>query len=108
MISKALYGLRSSGARWHDNFANTMRKLNFFANQSQPSGCARVIKSMNMLVDDLAIAMKDPKDFISIIESKYKFKPDEGRGPLSFHLGMKLNRVDDVTLYITSLKYIGR
>ena len=55
----------------------------------------------------IAIAMKDPKEFISILEGKYKFKT-KGSGPLSFHLGMNFNRDDDGTLCITSLKYIEK
>jgi Reverse transcriptase (RNA-dependent DNA polymerase) len=30
VISKALYGLCSSGARWHDRFADCIRELGFF------------------------------------------------------------------------------
>jgi hypothetical protein len=30
IISKALYGLHSSGARWHDRFADCIRELGFF------------------------------------------------------------------------------
>jgi hypothetical protein len=30
VISKALYGLRSSKAKWHDRFADCIRELSFF------------------------------------------------------------------------------
>jgi hypothetical protein len=30
LISKALYGIRSSGARWHDSFAACISELGFF------------------------------------------------------------------------------
>ena len=111
LISKALYGLRSSGARWHDKFADTMRELNFFACKAEPDIWMRkngdVYEYIAVYVDDLAIAMKDPKEFISILETKYKFKT-KGSGPLSFHLGMNFHRDDDGTLCITSLKYIEK
>ena len=111
VVSKALYGLRSSGARWHDKFADTMRELNFFACKAEPDiwmrKSGKVYEYVAVYVDDLAIAMKDPKEFISILEGKYKFKT-KGSGPLSFHLGMNFNRDDDGTLCITSLKYIEK
>jgi hypothetical protein len=58
-------------------------------------------------VDDIFIAMKDPKDFISILEGKDKFKT-MGSGQLRFHLGMNFLCNDDGTLCITSLKYIEK
>jgi Reverse transcriptase (RNA-dependent DNA polymerase) len=36
VISKALYSLRSSGARWHDRFADCIRKLGFFPCKAEP------------------------------------------------------------------------
>jgi hypothetical protein len=43
-------------------------------------------------VDDLAIAMKDPKALIDILEKQHKFKL-KGTGPTSFHLGIDFTRV---------------
>jgi hypothetical protein len=36
IISRALYGLRSSGARWHDRFADCIRELGFFPCKAEP------------------------------------------------------------------------
>ena len=36
IISKALYGLRSSGARWHDRFSDCMSGLGFFPCKAEP------------------------------------------------------------------------
>ena len=111
IISRALYGLRSSGARWHDRLADCMRELGFFSCKAEPDIWMRqngsIYEYVAVYVDDLAIAMKDPKEFISILEGKYKFKT-KGSGPLSFHLGMNFHRDDDGTLCITSLKYIEK
>ena len=64
MISKVLYGLRSSGAWWHDNFADTMRELNFFACKTEPDiwmcKSDKGYQYVAVYVDDLATAMKDP------------------------------------------------
>jgi hypothetical protein len=48
-------------------------------------------------VDDLAIAMRNPKEFVDILEKKHKFKTKES-GPISFHLGMDFSRDEDNTL----------
>jgi hypothetical protein len=68
--SKALYGLRSSGARWHDRFADCMSELGFFPWKVEPYVWIR--KSKNTLeciavyVDDLEMAMKNPKYLVEI------------------------------------------
>jgi hypothetical protein len=78
--------------------------LNSFpVNQNQTYG--KLYEYVAEYVDDLTIAMKNPKMFISILEVKYKFKT-MGSGPLSFHLGM--HRHNHGTLCITSLKYIEK
>ena len=38
VVSKALYRLHSSGACWHDKFADTMRELNFVACKAEGRG----------------------------------------------------------------------
>jgi Reverse transcriptase (RNA-dependent DNA polymerase) len=111
VISKALYGLCSIGARWHDKFANIMHELKFFPCKAEADVWIRkngiVYEYAALYVDDLAIAMNNNKAFISILEGRYKFKTN-GSGPLSFHLGMNFHRDDDVTLCITSLKYVEK
>jgi hypothetical protein len=47
-------------------------------------------------VDDLALGMKDPEAFLSVLTTKYKFKL-KGSGPTSFHLGCDFNREQDGT-----------
>jgi hypothetical protein len=54
-------------------------------------------------VDDLAIAMKNPKELIDILENHHKFKL-KGTGPISFHWGMDFTRDDDNTLCISPTK----
>jgi hypothetical protein len=36
IISKALYGLQSSGARWHDRFDDRIREIGFFPCKAEP------------------------------------------------------------------------
>jgi hypothetical protein len=61
---------------------------------------------ITVLVNDLAIAMKDPKELTDILEKQHKFK--KGTGPISFHLGMDFTRDDDETLCILPTKYIDK
>jgi Reverse transcriptase (RNA-dependent DNA polymerase) len=110
-VNKALYGLRCSGARWHDKFADCVRELDIFSCKSEPDIWMRTnhdqYEHVAVYVDDLAVAMKDPKAFIDILETNYKFKT-KGSGPISFHLGMDFHRNKDGTLCVTSLKYIEK
>jgi hypothetical protein len=58
-------------------------------------------------VDDLAIAMKNPKEFVNILEKKHKFKTKE-TGPIIFHLGMDYARDEDITLFPSTTKYVEK
>jgi hypothetical protein len=58
-------------------------------------------------VDDLAIAMKNPKEFFDILEKKHKFKT-KGTGPVILHLGMDFSRDEDNTLCLSSTKYVEK
>jgi hypothetical protein len=111
IISKALYGLRSSGARWHDRFADCISELGFFPCKSEPDIWIRkhgnIYEYVAVYVDNLAIAMKNPKEFVDILENKHKFKT-KGTGPISFHLGMDFTRDEDNTLCLSPTKYIEK
>jgi hypothetical protein len=57
-----------------------------------------------VFVDDLVIAMKDPREFINILETVHGFKA-KGTGPISDHLCMNFFCDNDNTLCISLLKY---
>jgi Reverse transcriptase (RNA-dependent DNA polymerase) len=86
-----LYGIRSSGARWHDSFAHCISELGFFACKAKPDIWMRKLDDMYkyvaVYVDDLAIAMKNPKEFVNILEKNHKFKT-KGIDTIPFHLGI--------------------
>jgi Reverse transcriptase (RNA-dependent DNA polymerase) len=84
VISKAWYGLR----RW----PGCIRELGFY---------------IAVYVDDLAIDMKNPKEFTDVLENKQKFKL-KGTGPIAFHLGTDFTRDEDGTLCISPTKYIEK
>jgi hypothetical protein len=91
IISQALYGLCSSGARLHDRFADCISKLGFFSCKSEPNIWMRKLDDMYeyvaVYVDNLAIAMQSHREFADILENKHTLKP-KGTGPIIFHLGM--------------------
>jgi Reverse transcriptase (RNA-dependent DNA polymerase) len=71
IISRALYGLQSSGARWHDRFADCSQELGSFPCKAEPDIWMRKKRSpyeyIAVYVDDLAIAMKNPKELTDIL-----------------------------------------
>jgi len=111
VIHKALYGLRSSGARWHERFADCLRDIGFFPCKAEPDIWMRrsgnVYEYIAVYVDDLAFALKDPQAFATILQDKYSFKI-KGTGPISYHLGMDFFRDKDGTLCIAPRKYIEK
>jgi Reverse transcriptase (RNA-dependent DNA polymerase) len=102
--SKALYGFRSSGLRWHEKFSDCLRDQGFVPCKAEPDIWMRSYKDecyeyVVVYVDDLAIALKDPQSFINILNdpNKYNFKM-KGTGPISFYLGCDFVREEDGTL----------
>ena len=96
IIKKTLYGLRSSGKQWHERIADCLRDEGFTPCKTEPDVWIQPDKEQScyemvaVYVDDLAIGMKDPEAFLSVLTTKYKFKL-KGLGPISFHLGCDFN-----------------
>ena len=65
VISKALYGLRTSGLRWHERFADTLRDMGYKASRGDPDVWMKEVNKkweyIAVYVDDLAIASHNPK-----------------------------------------------
>jgi hypothetical protein len=118
VLHKALYGLRSSGQCWHSHFSKTLRSEGFAPSLADPDVWMRKNLKANLweyicvYVDDLALAMLDPKSFID----KLKALPEDGGhgyqikgdGPLTFHLGCDYIRDKDGTLRAEPKKYIAK
>jgi hypothetical protein len=111
IIVKALYGLRTSGLRWHEKLADCLRNEGFLPCKVEPDIWMRDkgdhYEYVGVYVDDLVFAMKDPSSFIKTLESKYSFKL-QGTGELSFHLGCDFYRDQDGILCMSPTKYIER
>jgi hypothetical protein len=75
VLHKALYGLRTSGARWHDRLFDCLREMRFFPCKAEPDIWMRACKDkyeyIAVYVDDLAIAMVDPKAFVESLKTTY-------------------------------------
>jgi hypothetical protein len=111
IINKALYGLRSSGLRWHERFADTLRDLGFTASKADSDVWMRenrgIYEYIAVYVDDIAVAAHDPEGIIHQLKEKYKYKL-KGVGPLEYHLGCTFERDKDGILSYHPRKYISR
>ena len=90
VISKALYGIRSSGLIWHEKLSITLKKLGFITCKAEPEIWMRKNQKMYeyivVYVDDLTICSKDPKKITDALENEYHFKL-KGTGDIKYHLG---------------------
>jgi hypothetical protein len=112
IIHKALYGLKSSGQRWHDRLHDCLVDLGFTPCKAEPDIWMKqnvdVWEYVAVYVDDLAIAMRDPEWLISALSSTpYDFKL-KGSGPIKFHLGMQFSRDKHGVLCLESAKYLQK
>ena len=112
VIQKALYGLRSSGKRWHERLADCPRNEGFQPCKVEPDLWIRPSKDEScyemvaVYVDDLAFGVKDPQALLDTLIKKYKFKL-KGSGPISFHLGCDFGCYPYGTLYMAPEQYIA-
>jgi len=112
VIKKALYGLRSSGKRWHDRLFDCLIQLGFEPCKAEPDIWIRrngdVYEYVAVYVDDLALALKNPQEFLDQLTSHpYNFKL-KGSGPITFHLGMDFSRDQYGILTMAPKKYIEK
>jgi len=112
IIVKALYGLRSSGARWHDRLFDTLMDMGFQPSRSDPDiwmrSCDDHYEYIACYVDDLLIASKKPQaiiDALTAAPNNFKLK---GTGPTTFHLGCDFFRDEDGVLCVGPMTYIER
>ena len=111
LIHKALYGLRSSGLRWHERFADTLRDMNFKPSKAENDIWMRrngdVYEYIASYVDDLCIVAKQPSRIIDKLVNHYKYKL-KGSGAIKFHLGCDFFRDKNGTLNFAPKKYLSK
>jgi hypothetical protein len=112
IIIKALYGLRSSGARYWERFADILRDMGF--QPCRADGCVWMRDAgthweyVCTYVHDLLAAMKDPQAFFDELQGpKYKLKLKGVDAP-SYHLGGDFSRDSDGTYAWGAKTYVKR
>jgi hypothetical protein len=100
VVVKALCGTCTSGARFHEKFADTLLAVQFLPCKADPNvwmkDCGAHCEHTCVYVDDLAVMTKDPSAFFAEPrDRKHKLK---GVGEMSCHLGGDLHCDPDGTL----------
>ena len=100
IISRALYGLKSSGAAWRAKLADTLRDLGYFSSEADPDVWLKkehrpdgsvTWKYMLVYVDDILHVAKDPTVDMTRLNQVYRLK--DGVGPPDRYLGANVNKV---------------
>jgi Reverse transcriptase (RNA-dependent DNA polymerase) len=90
IVDKTLYGLRSSGLRWHERLADILRPMGYTPCKAEADIWMRendrVYEYVAVYVNDLLIAAKDPEGIVKIQREEHKFML-KGVGTLTYHLG---------------------
>jgi hypothetical protein len=112
VVDRALYGLKSSGQRWHDRLHDCLTDLGWKPCKAEPDVWMKrngdTWEYVAVYVDDLAIAMKDPSTLTQALTAEpYKFKL-KGTGEIQHHLGMQFSRDKDGTLCLEQKKYLDK
>jgi hypothetical protein len=79
IIFKALYGLKSSGLRWHERFSDCLQEMGYKTCLAEPDIWLRSVKDdhykyIAVYVDDLATTSKELNNIVHTLKSAYNFK----------------------------------
>ena len=135
VIRKALYGLKSSGLRWHERFSEVLLQMGFTPSRAEPDIWLRPAGSdqpppinperrnplvppapidgpphyeyIAVYVDDLTIASKHPKAITDALQNVFGFKL-KGTGPINFLLGCDYFPDQNGVLCYAPKKYIEK
>jgi len=101
VIVRALYGLKSSGARWRDHLASILHSEGFHSSLADPDVWMRkAMKTSGLVyweyllayVDDILVISHQPKTVIDSLSKHVTFKPDS-IGPPKNYLGTDVSQV---------------
>ena len=102
LIVRALYGLRSSGARWRDHLADTVRSMGFTACLAdndvwlrpnvKPNG-EEYYEYVLVYVDDILAISHDPQAIMDTLSKHYTLKEGSVRAPTEY-LGSDISKFD--------------
>lgn len=83
IVRKGLYGLKTSGNRWHAHFASTLYKMDFIPTRFDPNVWIKKRSDnsgydyISTYVDDFLITAKDPWPYMEHLQTIYKIKNPE-------------------------------
>ena len=110
-IEKALYGLRTSGARWHNKFADTLRDMGYSPCKADPDvwmkDCHTHYEYVCVYVDDIMFYGKEPQHFFDTLITQHHYKL-KGVGKPVYHLGGDFYRDHDNTLAWGTRTYVKK
>ena len=96
ILTRALYGLKSSGAAWRADLAGTLRDLGYSSTQADPDVWIKVMNDhyemVLVYVDDILIFNRDPKLVMDELGNQYELKPESVK-QLDIYLGANLDKV---------------
>jgi hypothetical protein len=90
IIVRALYSLKSSGARWRDHLAAILKEIGFISSKADPDvwmrqaikpGGLKYWEYILCYVDDILVISHDPKSAMDKISQYVQFKPDSVQAP---------------------------
>ena len=100
LITRALYGLRSSGKAWRDHMASTLRDFGYKSCRADPDVWMRAKTKPDgfqywsyilVYTDDLLIVDHEPKVAMDYLASRYTLKPGSVKEPDSY-LGAQVSK----------------
>ena len=111
-IEKAIYGLHSSIACYHEQFAETMCDMGFTPSPADPDvlmhDTVDVYEYLVVYVDDLIAIMKDPKAFFDELQESPHDYTLKGLTEPRYHLGTNYFHDKDGTLCFGAQTYVKR
>jgi hypothetical protein len=96
IVTRALYGLKSSGAAWHADLAATLRDLKFTSSQADPDvwiwSSGTHYDMVLVYVDDILVFAKEPKVTMHELGELYELKSGSVHEP-DIYLGADMEKV---------------
>jgi hypothetical protein len=97
IVTRALYGLKSSGAAWRADLAASLRAMKFISSQADPDVWIRSAGThydmVLVYVDDILVFAKDPQTTINELGKLYELKPESVHEPYVATLCTNVNDV---------------
>ncbi|KAL7557773.1 hypothetical protein ACA910_020290 [Epithemia clementina (nom. ined.)] len=98
LITRALYGLKSSAARWRDHISATIRDMGFRSCLADPDVWLRAntkpdgfqyYEYVLVYIDDILVISHDPHKVMDALKKQYTIKPDSIKPP-DVYLGAEI------------------